>query len=178
MKQGQVRRAARLGMLAATVALGALLGIGAASATGLPSVGQDQAGSRQTEASESPGSSSEASGPMDVDLAEVGFRDLPIAVEAGEGLAVRVRAPDGATCSGWIAYSYGPWQSLDEAGAHVGACAWDVTVPVGTRPGSLVLAADIGRGGEGRNIFGVVYVSTRTVGDISGGRDRRDKIAT
>ena len=110
------------------------------------------------------GTSYPASGPMEIALAEVGFVDLPISVEAGDAFQVRVQAPDGAACSAQIAYPGGQWQTLDEAGTRVGSCAWDVTVPVGTRPGSLVLAADIDRGGQGRNVLGVVYVSTRTVG--------------
>ena len=111
-----------------------------------------------------PGSSVWPPGPVDIGLAEVGFGDLPITVEAGQSFTVQVQAPGGAACAGRIAYPNGQWQSLDEAGTRIGGCAWDVTVPVGTRPGSLVLTADIGRSGQGRTVLGVVYVSTGTVG--------------
>lgn len=161
MHHPQARRA---GALVAAAALTWTLGSGAASAAGLPSVAPELTISRQGGSSAAPGSSVWPPGPADIGLAEVGFGELPIAVEAGQSFTVQVRAPGGAACSGWIAYPNGQWQSLDEAGTRVGGCTWEVTVPVGTRPGSLVLAADIGRSGQGRTVFGVVYVSTRTVG--------------
>ena len=154
--------------LAATAALIWALAAGEASAAGAPSHSLAMAGVRQGAASGTPGGAYQPSGPMDVELANVGFRDLPAWVEAGQAFEVRIQAPGGATCSGQIAYLGGQWQSLDEAGARVGPCAWDVTVPVGTRPGSASLAADIARGGQGRRILGVVYVSTATVGEADG----------
>lgn len=165
------RQARRVSALVAAAALTWTLESGAASAAGLPSVALDQTGNRQGGSSTAPGSSVWPPGPVDIGLAEVGFGDLPVAVEAGQSFTVQVQAPGGAACSGRIAYPNGQWQSLDEAGARVGGCTWEVTVPVGTRPGSLVLAADIGRSGQGRTVFGVVYVSTRMVGD-AGGDDR------
>ena len=52
-----------------------------------------------------------------------------------------------------------------------------MTVPIGTRPGSLVLTADIGRSGQGRNVLGVVYVTTQTVGEVGGAVDAGDTLA-
>ncbi len=160
------RRARVVAALLAAAALISTLGPGPAVAAGLPSGARSESGVRQSGGGMTgmPGSTYPASGPMDIGLAEVGFVDLPISVEAGEAFQVRVQAPSGAACSAQIVYPGGQWQALDEAGTRVGSCAWDVTVPFGTRPGSLVLTADIGRGGQGRNVLGVVYVSTRTVG--------------
>ena len=174
------RRAAALGALIATAALSSMLGSGAAAAIELPSAAPDPASLRQggfTMPTTSPGSLADSSGPMDVGLADVGFRGLPVSVEAGQAFEVRVQAPSGAECSGRIAYPNGQWQSLDEAGTRVGPCAWDVTVPIGTRPGSLTLAADIGRGGQGRNVLGVVYVSTWTVGETDGDHGSPDVLS-
>jgi len=161
------RRAGALAALVATVALIWTLGPRAADAAGLPSGAPNASDIRQAGGGmtgTAPGSSPGSSGPMDIGLAEVGFVDLPVSAEAGEAFQVRVQAPGGAACSAQITYPGGRWQALDEVGTRVDPCTWDVTVPFGTRPGSLVLAADIGRGGQGRNVLGVVYVSTRTVG--------------
>ena len=183
MHHQQVRRVGGLGALVAAAALSWTVGSGAASAAGLPSAARDQAIIQQGGSGMSPGWSAPGwsapgsppglSGPVDGSLADVGYLGLPVAVEAGQSFAVRVQAPSGAACAGRIAYPNGQWQSLDEAGTRVGGCAWDVTVPVGTRPGSLVLTADVSRNGQGRNILGVVYVSTWTVGEAGGDPDSR-----
>ena len=161
--------ATALAMLFAAGALSGVFVSDAASASGLGSAASDQAGGRQSGAGMAPRPSGGPSGPMDVGLAEVGFRDLPVSVEAGQAFAVHVRAPGGAACSGRIAYQNGQWQSLDEAGLRVGPCDWEVSVPVGTRPGSLTLAAEIGRSGQGSSILGVVYVTNWTVGVVDDG---------
>ena len=154
-------------------------GAGAASAAGLR-LGWAAAEVRQ-KAPDVPttpsGGSREAWGPVDVGMFELNFRELPIAVNAGQTFVVGVQAPPGAACTGWISYPGNEWQSLDEVGTRVRGCNWEVTVPVSTRPGSLALAADVSRGGQSRSILGVVYVGTSAVGASSDGAGTTTAVA-
>jgi hypothetical protein len=96
---------------------------------------------------------------MDTAVTSPAINDLPLSVHPGDTFDVNVSTAPSAHCAGSITFRGLPPMPLADTDASGSVCSWTVTVPSTAQPGSAVIGAEVGRGGQSANIAGVVYVN-------------------
>lgn len=73
------------------------------------------------------------------DSVDANYKDLPVSVQRGDDLEVRVSVPDGATCSGEARFDDGGVNTLSSQTEKKGRCLWNTRVPSFTPRGTIIV---------------------------------------
>jgi hypothetical protein len=83
----------------------------------------------------------------------------PRSVQPGETFEIDVDTAPGAHCAGSISFRTLLPLDLPDVVAEGETCAWRVTAPATTSPGSAPIVVQVARSGQNWRVVGVVYVN-------------------
>jgi hypothetical protein len=101
------------------------------------------------------------------DSVDANFKDLPISVQRGDDLEVRVSVPDGATCSGEARFDDGGVNTLANQTEKKGRCLWSTRVPSFTPRGTVVVWVAVNDHGVQSTLLSNVEVEGRDDDPVS-----------